>query len=92
MLHLESRLLFCPSTEGLVSRNAVTNAMETDMGGRVRESTPEGGDSPGHGIVITDGWENGTTEGKEPRILAFIWGGRVRPTPTLPYGRWKGAA
>lgn len=85
-------MLFCPSTEGLVSRNAVTNAMETDMGGRVRESTPEGGDSPGHGIVITDGWENGTTEGKEPRILAFIWGGRVRPMPTLPYGRWKGAA
>jgi hypothetical protein len=62
------------------------------MGGTVRESKPEGGDRPGHGIVITDGWDNGTTEGKEPRILAFIWGGRVRPTPTLPYGRWKGAA
>ena len=45
-----------------------------------------------YGIVITDGWEDGMTEGKEPRILAFIWGGRVRPTPTLPYGRWKGAA
>ncbi len=52
----------------------------------------EGSDSPGHGIVITDGWENGKTEGKEPRILAFIWGGRVRPPPTLPYGRWKGVA
>ena len=28
----------------------------------------------------------------EPRIAAFIWGGKIRPTPTLPYGRWKGAA
>jgi len=30
--------------------------------------------------------------GREPRIAAFIWGGKTRPTPTLPYGRWKGAA
>ncbi|MGH7464826.1 MAG: hypothetical protein ACREK1_06595 [Longimicrobiales bacterium] len=22
-----------------------------------------------------------------PAISAFIWGGRVRPTPELPYGR-----
>ena len=28
----------------------------------------------------------------EPRIAAFIWGGKIRPAPTLPYGRWKGAA
>jgi len=28
----------------------------------------------------------------EPRIAAFIWGRKIRPTPTLPYGRWKGAA
>lgn len=27
---------------------------------------------------------------QHPRISAFIWGGKVRPTPTLPYGRWKG--
>jgi hypothetical protein len=33
----------------------------------------------------------GPAEG-EPRIAAFIWGGKTRPTPTLPYGRWKGAA
>lgn len=25
----------------------------------------------------------------KPRITAFIWGGKVRPVPTLPYGRWK---
>jgi hypothetical protein len=28
----------------------------------------------------------------EPRIAAFIWGRKIRPNPTLPYGRWKGAA
>ena len=22
-----------------------------------------------------------------PRVSAFIWGGKVRPTPALPYGR-----
>jgi hypothetical protein len=26
---------------------------------------------------------------KKPAIAAFIWGGKVRPEPTLPYGRWK---
>lgn len=25
----------------------------------------------------------------KPLISAFIWGGKVRPVPTLPYGRWK---
>jgi hypothetical protein len=33
-----------------------------------------------------------TEEGNGPRIAAFIWGGKVRPAPTLPYGRWRGAA
>ena len=28
----------------------------------------------------------------EPVITAFIWGGKVRETPTLPYGRWKPSA
>ena len=42
------------------------------------------------GIVISGG-ERG--EARDPRISAFIWGGQVRPTPTLPYGRRrKGAA
>lgn len=31
-------------------------------------------------------------EAPRPRISAFIWGGKVRPSPTLPFGRWKGAA
>ena len=28
----------------------------------------------------------------EPVITAFIWGGKVREAPTLPYGRWKSSA
>jgi len=44
------------------------------------------------GIVVT-GNRVGFADGDEhPRIAAFIWGGKVRPTPTLPFGRWKGAA
>lgn len=47
------------------------------------------GAAPLRGIVITRGV---APEPRQPRISAFIWGGKVRPTPTLPYGRWKGAA
>lgn len=28
----------------------------------------------------------------KPLIAAFIWGGKVRPEPTLPFGRWKPSA
>lgn len=35
------------------------------------------------GIVIHDRWE----EPQPPAIAAFIWGGKVRPVPMLPYGR-----
>lgn len=45
---------------------------------------------PVRGIVITRG-DTGEHP-RRPRISAFIWGGKVRPTPTLPFGRWKGAA
>lgn len=44
------------------------------------------------GIVITDRKKRAQRQGRHPRIRAFIWGGKVRPHPTLPYGRWKGAA
>lgn len=44
---------------------------------------------PLRGIVIARGFAPAP---QQPRIAAFIWGGKVRPTPTLPYGRWKGAA
>ena len=42
------------------------------------------------GIVILGG--PASPMPNEPRIAAFIWGGKVRPTPVLPFGRWKGAA
>lgn len=35
------------------------------------------------GIVIHDRWE----QPQPPAITAFIWGGKVRPVPMLPYGR-----
>jgi hypothetical protein len=44
------------------------------------------------GIVVADRKSDGGASGDGPRIAAFIWGGKVKPTPTLPYGRWKGAA
>lgn len=37
------------------------------------------------GIVIRDRIE----PQPRPVISAFIWGGKVRPLPTLPFGRWK---
>lgn len=50
--------------------------------GRCREPLP--------GIVIAGGQRG--SDLRAPRIAAFIWGGKTRPTPTLPYGRWKGVA
>lgn len=40
------------------------------------------------GIVI----HRGGAAAPKPAISAFIWGGKVRPEPTLPYGRWKPTA
>lgn len=58
-----------------------------------KDGTREAGGASGplRGIVINRGAGPGK-EKTRPRIAAFIWGGKVRPTPTLPYGRWKGAA
>lgn len=39
------------------------------------------------GIVV----QNGEPEPSRPRAVAFVWGGKVRPKPSLPYGRWKQA-
>ena len=44
------------------------------------------------GIVVADRKAQKTVPAEGPRIAAFIWGGKVKPAPTLPYGRWKGAA
>ena len=46
--------------------------------------------APLPGIVITEGRR--VPEIGDPKISAFIWGGKVQPTPALPYGRTKGAA
>lgn len=34
------------------------------------------------GIVIVGRWQE-----LRPAVTAFIWGGKVRPVPALPYGR-----
>jgi hypothetical protein len=39
------------------------------------------------GIVIHDRIE----EQRRPAISAFIWGGKIRPVPALPYGRQTAA-
>lgn len=56
--------------------------METD--GVSEECSP--------GIVVTECQGNLSDPLDHPRIAAFVWGGKVRPAPTLPFGRWKGAA
>ena len=35
------------------------------------------------GIVIRGGFE----PPRRPKVAAFIWGGKIRPVPELPYGR-----
>ena len=59
-------------------------AERTEEDSRFDESSP--------GIVVIDRHGELSDGRGHPRIAAFIWGGKVLPTPTLPYGRWKGAA
>lgn len=42
------------------------------------------------GIVISRSPE--CDDGAHPRITAFVWGGKVQPGPTLPYGRARRSA
>ncbi len=42
-----------------------------------------GGRVPAPGIVLHMRLE----QPPQPRVSAFIWGGKVRPVPSLPYGR-----
>lgn len=37
------------------------------------------------GIVV----QGGSHAERRPRVVAFVWGGKVRRGPSLPYGRWK---
>jgi hypothetical protein len=39
------------------------------------------------GIVVQSAPQRET----RPRVVAFVWGGKVKPSPSLPYGRWKTA-
>lgn len=39
------------------------------------------------GIVV----HSGMHEERPPRAVAFVWGVRVLPAPSLPFGRWKSA-
>jgi len=59
--------------------------------GREAEEGMETGETA-QGIVVTDRQAERACPAEGPRISVFIWGGKVKPTPTLPYGRWKGAA
>lgn len=46
---------------------------------------PAGAELIPPGIVI----QHPATQTLRPAISAFIWGGKVSPTPALPYGRSK---
>jgi hypothetical protein len=48
-----------------------------------KEAVVLGENEAAPGIVIHDRWE----PPRAPAITAFIWGGKVRPVPELPYGR-----
>jgi hypothetical protein len=64
--------------------------MSKGRAGRTEEDYQEQESSPG--IVVTECQTSLSGTEDHPRIAAFIWGGKVAPAPTLPYGRWKGAA
>lgn len=56
-------------------------------GGEKDRRDPYGGLPPG---IVIHGRESAVSA--PPRIQAFIWGGKLPASPTLPYGRFKGAA
>jgi hypothetical protein len=41
------------------------------------------------GIVIADGGAGSRLSHQHPRVEAFVYGERIPPVPTLPFGRWK---
>lgn len=56
------------------------------MENRLRDMDWMSGEESGApGIVVLDG----ARPEVRPQITAFVWGGKVRPVPTLPFGRWK---
>jgi len=63
--------------------------MQSETVGVAGQRTMESDQDDSPGIIVFDG---GRVGGPRPRIAAFIWGGKVKPVATLPFGRWKGAA
>lgn len=53
------------------------------MKGKQESSGPRKRPMATPGIVIRGGFE----PPRQPRVVAFIWGGKVRPVPAIPYGR-----
>ncbi len=41
------------------------------------------------GISVVDRGKSRSSP--KPPVAAFVWGGKVAPPPTLPFGRWKSA-
>jgi hypothetical protein len=70
--------LLCPKTPQKI--------MALTLNRRFSESAfSDGCGQPVPGIVISRACDD-SAEG-HPRIQAFVWGGKVRPEPALPYGR-----
>lgn len=44
------------------------------------------------GIIIADGGVGSRLSRQHPRVEAFVYGERIPPVPTLPFGRWKVAS
>ena len=42
------------------------------------------------GVVVAEG--DRRKPQRRPRMRPFIWGSKVAPPPTLPFGRWKSVA
>jgi len=79
-----SRLLLIPAVGEERMTTKIGGVEGGEVGSRTEETSP--------GIVVTDCQSSLAGDGDHPRIAAFIWGGKVRPAPTLPFGKWKGAA
>ncbi len=60
--------------------------------GRGGSDQEKRGEVRGSGIMVSGARAEPDSRPDHPRISAFVWGGKVRPSPTLPFGRWKGAA
>lgn len=52
-----------------------------------RKASPSRARSDAVGIVV----QTGPSTPAAPRAVAFVWGAKVLPAPSLPFGRWKPA-